>query len=181
MAKFSIDTERLRVREWFDTDVEPFYAMGQDAEVMEFLLPIPTLDDARAFITRQHDRQTNFGYCLWAVERQADNAFLGFCGLQPGPTGTPLEDRLEIGWRLQRNAWGQGYAREAATACLDWAWTKINADSVWAITVPANKRSWGLMERLGMSRHVDLDFDHPVVPPESPLRRHVTYSIAHPR
>lgn len=51
---------------------------------------------------------------------------------------------------------------------------------MWAITVPANVRSWGLMERLGMQRHVDLDFQHPAVPPESPLYDHVTYSIRNP-
>jgi RimJ/RimL family protein N-acetyltransferase len=175
-----ITTDRLQLRAWREEDIEPYFAMCSDPQVMEFLLPIRSREEIAAFIGRQCASQSQHDYSFWAVERLEDGAFLGFCGMKPGAEGTPIEGQVEIGWRLRREAWGHGYAREAAAACLDWAWARINADSVWAITVPANKRSWGLMERLGMTRHTDLDFDHPAVPAGSPLMRHLTYSIANP-
>lgn len=106
--------------------------------------------------------------------------FLGFCGLKPGPIDTPLEDRIEIGWRLRIDAWGKGYAKEAAQASLDWGFANTDAPDIWAMTVIDNARSWGLMERLGMARRTDCDFDHPALAPDDPLLRHICYSIARP-
>jgi RimJ/RimL family protein N-acetyltransferase len=114
------------------------------------------------------------------MERREDGAFLGFCGIKPGPEGTPIKGEIEIGWRLGHAFWGQGYAREAAQASLDWAWAHLDVPGVAAITTRTNMRSWGLMERLGMTRIPEDDFDHPLVPAESPLRPHITYRIAPP-
>ncbi|QEH77551.1 GNAT family N-acetyltransferase [Sphingomonas sp. C8-2] len=176
-----IATDRLVLRGWRDSDAAPFAAMGNDPAVMEFLGPPMTADDVAQAIERQNAFLDAHGYCFWAIERRDDGAFMGFCGLKPGAAGTPIEGRIEIGWRLARAYWGQGYAREAAQASLDWAWRHLDADAVWAITVPANVRSWGLMERLGMSRRHDLDFDHPLPGLEERLKAHVTYSIERPR
>lgn len=180
MAEAGPVTDRLILRGWRDEDHAPLLALCRDPRVMEFLGPLQSAEEVSAAIARQRAKQTAHGHCFWAVERRADGAMLGFCGLQPGPDGTPIAGRIEIGWRLAAHAWGQGYAREAAQASLDWAWAHLPADSVWAITVPANSRSWGLMERLGMRRHANLDFDHPAVPPGSPLRAHITYGIDRP-
>jgi RimJ/RimL family protein N-acetyltransferase len=180
MDEFCIGTERLILRAWRDEDVSPFHAMCNDPLVMEHLGPLQSPEDIDAAIARQRGFQRDFNCCFWAVERREDGAMLGFCGVKPGPAGTPIEDRLEIGWRLAADAWGKGYAREAALASLDHVWAQRDSDSVWAITTPGNARSWGLMLRLGMTRHEDLDFDHPALPADSPLLRHVTYSIARP-
>lgn len=173
-----IETSRLLLRGWRDADVAPFYAMGQDTEVMRYLGPPATRDDARSAHDRMVACQAEHGMCFWAVERRDDGAFLGFCGLKPGKW--PLVDEIEIGWRLRRDAWGRGYAREAAAASLDWGWANLPVPSIAAITVPANVRSWGLMERLGMTRYPDEDFDHPDVPADSPLCRHILYRIDRP-
>lgn len=175
-----IDTERLVVRPWRDSDRAPFAAMGQDADVMRFLGPLRSRVESDAFIDRMVAMQAELGYCLWAVERLGDAAFLGFCGLNAGPAGTPLEGELEIGWRLARAYWRQGYAREAALACLDWTWANLAIEALFSMTVPANTASWGLMERLGMHRLADQDFDHPNVPDGSPLKRHIVYRIDRP-
>ena len=107
--------------------------------------------------------------------------FLGFCGLKMMPEGIPgLEDTIEIGWRLRRDAWGKGYAREAAEASLHWGWDNLPADRICAITTPGNVRSWGLMERLGMTRRHDLDFMHPNLQPDDPLAPHITYEMLRP-
>ncbi|MDO7842987.1 GNAT family N-acetyltransferase [Sphingomonas immobilis] len=175
-----IDTERLILRGWREADVAPFHAMGNDPEVMRYLGEPLSLADAEAAAARQNDFIASHGYCFWAVERRSDGAFLGFCGLKPGPEGTPIVGQIEVGWRLARAAWGQGYAREAAQASLDWAWANLDAAEVAAITVIGNDRSWGLMERLGMRRVPSEDFEHPVLPVGHALRPHITYRIARP-
>ena len=130
-------------------------------------------------IERQRRYQEEHGYCLWIMERRADGAMLGFCGLQPGIVG-PIAGEVEIGWRLRADAWRQGYAREAAASSLAWAWANLRAPRVAAITVPANVRSWGLMERLGMTRVPEWDFEHPAFAEGHPLRRHIGYLIDRP-
>jgi RimJ/RimL family protein N-acetyltransferase len=177
MAEFRLETERLLLRGWREADREPFWAMAQDPEVMRYLLPA-SREECDGAIDRMTAMQAEHGHCFWAMERRADGRFLGFCGIVP-PREPTFEH--EIGWRLERAAWGEGYAREAAQACLDWAWREPAAPTVVAITVPANERSWGLMLRLGMARDLDGDFDHPAVPEGNPLRRHVLYRIARPQ
>lgn len=174
-----IETDRLALREWREADVAPFAAMGRDPDVMAFIGPLLDEDEVRAAIERQRGFQAMLGHCFWAVERRADGAFLGFCGLKPGAVGTPIEREIEIGWRLARHASGQGYAREAAQACLDWGWTR-GIERIAAITVPANVRSWGLMERLGMRRLPEQDFEHPALAPDDPLSRHIVYVADRP-
>ena len=178
MAEFAIPTERLTLRAWRDEDHAPLLALCRDPLVMATIGPLQSAPEIDAAIARQRGFQSMHGHCFWAIERRADGAMLGFCGLKPGAEGTPIEGRIEIGWRLRSDAWGQGYAREAAQASVDWGWANLDADSLWAITTPGNVRSWGLMLRLGMARHEDLDFDHPALPADSPLLAHITYRIA---
>ncbi|MCW1382308.1 GNAT family N-acetyltransferase [Novosphingobium sp. KCTC 2891] len=172
---FRLETARLALRAWRAEDAAPFLAMCCDPRVMEFLGFLQGPADIDAALARQAGFQDRHGYCFWAVERREDSAFLGFCGLKPGAEGTPLEGRIEIGWRLAHHAWGQGYAREAARASLDWGFQELPAEAIWAMTVPGNVRSWGLMERLGMRRVRDLDFDHPALAESDPLRPHIVY------
>lgn len=175
-----IESERLLLRRWQAGDLAPFAAMGRDPEVMAHLGPPIDADEAAAVIARLDAQIAAEGSGFLAVARRSDGAFLGFCGIKRGPAGTPIAGAPEIGWRLAREHWGRGYAREAAAAALDHAWRTTDAPRVFAITVHGNLRSRGLMERLGMRRLADGDFDHPAVPPESPLSAHVTYAIARP-
>ena len=180
MSVIGIETERLILRGWRDSDVAPFHAMCNDPEVMRYLGPPLSREDAAAAGERQNGFITSHGYCFWAVERKIDGAFLGFCGLKPGPEGTPIFTQVEIGWRLVRDAWGQGYAREAAEASIAWGWANTDAPGIAAMTNIENVRSWGLMERLGMVRDHASDFDHPAVPVGDPLRPHIVYRIGRP-
>ena len=172
-----IETERLILRGWEDRDCAPFHAMGQDERVMATLGPLLWREETDALIDRLQGILAANGYTFWAIERRSDGAFLGFCGLKPGAEDTPIAGEVEIGWRLAFEHWGQGYAREAAQASLDWAWAN-HIQSVAAITTPGNVRSWGLMERLGMIRAPKDDFDHPKAIDR--LKAHVTYRIAKP-
>ena len=173
-----IETERLILRGWQESDRAPFHAMGQDDRVMATLGPLLWRDESDALIERFQRILDAQGFTFWAIERRADGAFLGFCGLKPGAVETPIEGEIEIGWRLAHERWGQGYAREAAQASLAWNWANLDAPSIAAITSRDNVRSWGLMERLGMVRDPAGDFDHPAAIER--LRPHVTYRIARP-
>lgn len=176
-----IATERLLLRRWQDRDRPALRAQVADPAVMRYLLAIP--DDAafEVHLARLDQWQADHGFTFWVVERTADGAAMGVCGLKRGAPGTPIADQVEIGWRLGADYWGQGYAREAAQASLDWAWANLDTDRIWSITVPQNRASWGLMERLSLSRRHDLDFDHPLVADDSPLKRHITYVIDRPK
>ena len=163
-----------------ESDIDPFHAMGQDPEVMRFIGPAPTVAPVGELVDRQNAILAEHGHCFWALEAKADGAFMGFCGVKPGVPDTPIAGQPEIGWRLASAHWGKGYAREAAEAALAWMWINTAAPLVAAITVPANTRSWGLMERLGMTRYPDDDFDHPALAEGDPLRRHIVYRIHRP-
>ena len=175
-----IETERLILRAWRDTDAQPFHAMGLDPEVMRYIGPPASMRHVLRTMASVNRQIADYGSAFWAVERRADGAFIGFCGIKRSPGGTPIAGRPEIGWRLAREAWGQGFALEAARASLAWAWAYTDEPQVAVITVPANRRSWGLMERLGMIRDPDGDFDHPEISRSDPLCRHLTYRIARP-
>lgn len=176
-----IETERLILRGWREDDADAVHAMNRDPRVMRFLGPTTDLADAHRLIAGQIVNQSLFRHCFWPIERRADGMLLGFCGVQPGPAATPVAGGIEIGWRLAHHAWGQGYAREAATATLAWSWDHLDVPGIAAITVADNVRSWGLMERLGMRRCHDEDFDHPGLADDDPLRRHILYRIDRPR
>ena len=177
-----IETPRLLIRTWREEDRDAFVALCCTPEVMAHLGGSQSPAEVDAAIGRIHACQAANGFCFWAVERKEDGAFLGFCGMKVArDPGTPIDGEIEIGWRLRADVWGQGYAREAADACLQWAWANLPVDRVIAITVPNNRRSWGLMERLGMDRRPDMDFDHPYFPPGHALRPHITYVAERPR
>ena len=171
-----IETARLILRPWRDADRDPFYALNCDPAVMEFL---PATDRAAsdAAVDRMMTAQADHGHCFWAAERKGDGTFLGFCG--PMFAREPLNE-VELGWRLAREAWGQGYATEGARASLAWCWANLAAPTVAAITVPANLRSRAVMEKIGLAYVADGDFDHPALPPGDPLRRHVLYRAHRP-
>ncbi len=170
-----IETERLVLRRWEDRDRPVFYDHCADPEVMRYFPALMTPAEVDAAIARQDGFQASHGYCFWVVEPKASATMVGFCGLKPGAEGTPLEGGVEIGWRFGKAHWGQGLATEAAVASLDWGFANLPVDRIGAITTVANRRSRLLMERIGMVRVVDQDFDHPAVPDDSPLKRHVTY------
>jgi len=156
-----IATPRLLLRDWRDEDVEPFIRHTNTEPVMRWLGGV--LPEARmreAIAGRMMRWQRERGFTFWVVERKGDGELLGLCGLKySDDAGSPVEGALEIAWRLREDAWGQGYAKEAAAAALDYGFEQLGADRIVALTVQANAPSWGLMERLGMTRREDLDFE----------------------
>jgi RimJ/RimL family protein N-acetyltransferase len=170
-------TERLRLRQWRDDDLEPFADLNADPEVMRYFPALMTREQSDALAERERAAIAERGWGLWAVEVVGGPPFVGFVGLTEHTFPAHFTPAVEVGWRLARSAWGHGYATEAARAALSFGFGELALDEVVSMTVPANERSRRVMERLGMTRSPADDFDHPRVPAGSPLRRHVLYRL----
>jgi RimJ/RimL family protein N-acetyltransferase len=167
MSETVTETERLRLRTWDAEDLDEFVRHTNTPAVMRWLGGVwPREDHAKAF-DRINLYQREHGHTLWIVERNADRALLGFCGLKRvNAPGAPNTGDFEVGWRLREDVWGQGFAKEAAIASLDLAFGKFGAPHVVALTVEGNESSRGLMKRLGMIRRPDMDYEDDRFGPE---------------
>jgi RimJ/RimL family protein N-acetyltransferase len=166
-----ITTERLILRRWRDADREAFAELCRDSEVMFWLGGVLTRQQADARIDGVEASFETRGHGRYLIERRSDGAFLGWCGIMPARDNLPMAGLPEMGWRLARAAWGQGYASEAAKAALDDGHTRLGLREIWAWTSPGNLRSQAVMDRIGLKRESGRDFDHPGQPHDSPLRR----------
>jgi RimJ/RimL family protein N-acetyltransferase len=160
MAEVIVEAGRLRLRTWDDEDELRFFDVMNTPAVMRWLGGVQTPEDWSAGYRRLRSYERDFGFTFWIIERRSDDAILGFCGLKKAnaPGGDGIAGDIEIGWRLREDAWGQGYAKEAAMASLDLAFERFGAAHVVAVTSRQNLPSQGLMIRLGMERREDLDF-----------------------
>ncbi len=162
-----IETERLLLRDWREEDWAPFFESTNTEAGMRWLGGVLDAEGLARQRERLESYTAQYGHTFWVVERKHNGALLGFCGLKhSNQPGGPQGD-FEIGWRLRQEAWGQGFAREAALASLDYAFAALDAPHVLALTVMGNTPSWGLMERLGMTRRPNLDFDSAEFDPQT--------------
>ena len=176
MADFRLGTDRLTLRDWHEGDAARFFAGTNTPAVMLWLGGVMDEAGRQALLDRVSACRGANGVCFWIVERKEDGEILGFCGLKRADApGSSVPGAIEIGWRLREDAWGQGYAREAATAALGAAFAQFGAGEVVALTVEGNAPSWGLMRRLGMRRRAELDYTDPRFGEE--LNPSIVYSI----
>ena len=168
MGDFRHETARLTLRDWREADWPEFFRVTNTPAVMRWLGGVADAAGRAALRARIESYRADHGHTFWAVERKEDGALLGFCGLKRSNQPGGPQGMMEVGWRLREDAWGQGYAKEAAAASLDIAFDRFGADEVIALTVQNNTASWGLMLRLGMARREALDFDSPDFDPENP-------------
>ncbi len=174
----TIRTDRLLMRRWRDADREPFAALNADQETMRYFPATMDRAASDAFVDRIEERFDEQGYGLWAMELAATGEFIGFTGLNPKPGDIPGPPGVEIGWRLARHAWHNGYATEAATAALDVAFNRLGLPEVWSFTSVVNEPSQAVMRRISLAE--SFRFDHPRIPPGDPLRPHVMYHRVNP-
>jgi RimJ/RimL family protein N-acetyltransferase len=149
-----IVTPRLVLRAWEDRDREPWRAMCADPEVMRYIADGSPLGAAESDESIERFRRCwrEDGFSFWALELRDSGRFIGFCGMQPVPDGS---GRIEIGWRLERAAWGRGYATEAALPARDFAFAQCGLDRLVALFQPPNVASLRVMEKLGMTYDSD--------------------------
>lgn len=172
---FAIETARLRLRAWRADDFPAFAQLNADAQVMRYF-PHPltqTESDALAQTFQQFINQNSWGF--WAVELKHSQEFIGFTGLHAQPECFDFSPCVEIGWRLDSKFWHQGYATEAAQACLYFAFSVLKLDEVVAFSAVQNRASEAVMKRLGMQHRGY--FNHPKLDQNSPLLRHTLYAI----
>jgi RimJ/RimL family protein N-acetyltransferase len=170
-----IETDRLIMRRWQESDREPFAALNGDQETMRYFPS--TLDRAQsdAFLARIDERFEQQGFGLWALEVGTTGEFIGFTGLNPMPEDVPGAGGMEVGWRLARHAWHQGYATDAAMRAVRVAFDDVGLGEIYSMTAVLNEPSQAVMRRLGLTEYAY--FEHPRVPKGSPLRRHVAYRL----
>lgn len=175
-----IETERLSLREWRESDREAFYGIVGDPLVMRFYTYTRTRAQADAWLDKMVATLADGTAHFLAAERKSDGALLGLVGTADIDMPIPTRPKLEIGWVLGKDYWGQGYAPEAARAMLAHAFKVLEADAVHAYTARSNVPSQRVMQKLGMQRVIEADFDHPKIAEGHPLRPHVLYRIANP-
>jgi len=173
-----IETERLLLRAPLPSDRRALHAMWADPMVMMDLGPVKSPADGDATIARHAGYGSGLGF--HAVVRRDNVAVIGFCGLKPGATDTPIAGEVEAGWTIARAYWRQGYAFEAMRAVLAWGWANTHALRIVAITARRNMKSRAMMQRLGMSHHPALDFRYPGRAADDPLADIVTYVVLRP-
>ena len=164
------------MRRWRDSDRAPFAALNADPEVMRFFPSTLDRETSDAFVDRVEAHFDEHGFGLWALEVAQTEEFIGFTGLNPMPAGVPGEGGLEVGWRLARSVWHQGFATEAARAALSVGFNGLGLREIWSITSVLNTPSEAVMVRLGMQRFAE--FEHPAIEVAHPIRPHVAYRIA---
>jgi RimJ/RimL family protein N-acetyltransferase len=169
---------RLALRRFEESDRDALAAMNTDPRVMEFLLPALSRSASDAQYDRIVQHWDELGWGIWALEERASSRFVGFAGLYRTGFEAPFTPCVELAWRLVPDAWGKGYASEAARAACAWAFGELGFREVVSFTVPANLRSRRVMERLGMTHDAAEDFDHPRIESGDPLRRHVLYRLS---
>jgi RimJ/RimL family protein N-acetyltransferase len=173
----TLRTARLLLRRWRDEDRAPFAELNADPVVMEHFQRPMSPAESDDFVDRIEAQFDDAGWGLWAVEVPGVAPFVGYVGLWPAEYVAP--GTVEVGWRLAASSWGHGYAPEAAAESLRFAFDDLGRDEMVSFTVPQNTNSRRVMEKIGLRRAPDRDFDHPRVDPAAHphLVRHVFYSL----
>jgi RimJ/RimL family protein N-acetyltransferase len=176
MKEIFIETPRLVLRQWKETDQEPFVQLNMDNDVMEFFPSLSTKEESLAQIARVVDHINEYGFGFFAVERKDNNRFIGFTGLSHPRFESHFTPCIEIGWRLSKANWNQGFATEAAKACLQFGFDTLKLSEIYSFTAVNNIRSENVMKKIGMIK--EGYFEHPSVEDGHILKKHVLYKIS---
>lgn len=171
-----LKTQRLLLRQWKKDDLAEFSLLNSDPEVMEYLPNLLSEEESNNLADKIINLISENGWGFWAVEIISDNSFIGFVGLNEPKYELPVKPCVEVGWRLARKYWGNGYATEAGEASLEFAFESLNLNEVYSFTSVANKKSEAVMERLKLE-NLKSNFDHLSIPVSSKYREHVLYKI----
>jgi RimJ/RimL family protein N-acetyltransferase len=167
------------LRDWKESDFEPFAEMNSDPEVMRYFQAPMTRSESLDTFSRIREEIAQRGWGVWAIE--AEGRFAGMVGLHVPEWQLPFSPCVEVLWRLRKEFWGHGIAYEAANRAIEDGFSKAGLEEIVSFTTASNLRSIRLMERLGFERDHQGDFDHPAVLLGHSLRRHVLYRKKKPK
>lgn len=169
-----IETDRLILRSWKAEDLPLFIAMNKDRGVMRYFPAALSDAETESFYGRILDEFARNGWGLYAVEIKLTGEFIGYVGLHEIGFEADFAPGIEIGWRLAADYHNHGYATEAAKAVLEQA-KKAGIGRLYSFTAKINAPSERVMQKIGMVKVGE--FDHPKLPKDSSLCRHVLYQI----
>jgi RimJ/RimL family protein N-acetyltransferase len=172
-----LKTGRLTLRRWRDSDLALFAALNSDPVVMEHFPSMLSESETADMIERLDSHFDRHGFGLWAVEHNLSRRFIGFAGLSIPRFESHFTPAVEVGWRLAKDQWGNGFATEAAQAAIAFGFDVADLEEIVSFAIATNVRSVQVMERLGMTHDPADDFDHPMFLEDDRLRHHVLYRL----
>lgn len=172
-----IETPRLILRVLVDEDFLVFSSINKDPDIMKYFPS--TMDDksTKKMIANEQESYEKNGYCLFGCVVKKTRKLIGFVGLNKVGFDAPFVPAVEVGWRLAKEYWNQGYATEAALAVIDWGFTEIGLQEIVSFTSCQNKASIRVMEKCGLTRNSEDDFLHPKIKKTDALAPHVLYRL----
>jgi RimJ/RimL family protein N-acetyltransferase len=170
-------TAHLILRQWRAADRPPFAHMNADPRVMRHFPAPLSRAESDALADRAEAHFAAYGFGPYAAELRETGQFAGYIGLVVPRFEAHFTPTVEIGWRLEATLWNRGLATEGAREVLRYAFEELRLDEVVSFTVPENLASRRVMEKIGLTRDLNGDFDHPGLPEGHPLRRHVLYRM----
>lgn len=168
-----IETQRLLLRRWKETDLDQFVELNADPETMRYFPEPYQKERTKQFFDLIQEEFYKYGYGLYAVEEKSSGRFIGFIGFHWARFDTDFSPCIEIGWRLHKDYWNKGYATEGAKACLNHGFTNLNMSEVYSFTTKENIPSQNVMKKIGMRFYQF--FEHPDIPDNHPQKTHVCY------
>lgn len=172
-----IETERLILREWKDSDLEGLIALNASSEVCRYFPSTLTSQESTNMFSKIQSRFESNGFCFYAIEQKSTRNFIGFCGLNTPSFKAHFTPCVEIGWRIMPDYWSIGYATESANAALHEGFARFKMNEIVSFTVPQNTASRRVMEKIGMKYSPIDTFEHPNIPEGHPLKKHVLYRM----
>lgn len=169
------ETRRLIARDYQSEDLPACTAMNQDNAVMRYFPHKLNAAESKMFMEKLQLLLTANNYGLFALEEKRSKAFIGFTGFHLADFESDFTPATEIGWRIGKEKWHQGYATEAARGALDYATTKTPLQDIISFTAKVNLPSQKVMQKIGMT--FAGEFIHPGVAYDSPLAEHVLYHL----
>lgn len=167
-------TKRLILRQWQEADLAHFIALNQDPEVMRFL-QTRSEQETISIVKEFMKHLVRYGFTIYACTLKSNHEFMGFIGLWHR-FDMPFSPCVEIGWRLDKKYWGQGFAVEAADKCLEIGFLEFNLDEIVSFCSKINIKSERVMQKIGMNKDKE-DFYHYKFVENDPLSLHVLYRI----
>jgi len=172
-----LQTQRLLLRPWCETDRAPLAAITSDARTMRFFGMVRGGAQSDAWMDRTQAHIDRHGFGIWAVEADGEG-LIGFVGLSTIPDYLPVTPGVELVWTLGAAWWGKGYAPEAAREAAADGFDRLSVAEIQAFTAAVNAPSRRVMEKIGMVHDPMASFDHPRIPRGNVLSRHVLYRLS---
>lgn len=177
MKKYTFQSTRLGFRNWMTDDIEKMAAINANVDVMKYFPSVQTPQQTAQFIERMQLSFNQNGFCYFAVDNLETTELIGFIGLAEQKFEADFTPCIDIGWRLAKQAWNNGFATEGAKRCLDFAFNDLNLEKIVAMAPQINLASIHVMQKIGMKR-VCTFYNHPYLLADERLKPCELYEIA---